>query len=460
MIVPIAPRRRRQKGRPGILDQVRHLLWSWWLWTFAALIAEYAGHRRMAIAMTVAAVITYLVAPHEHSPKYGLESRFPLRSNDFLNSMVGTTGVPFLPGNHVTLLNNGDEFYPAMLDAILRAERSVTIEAYIYWKGDIGMRFARALASRVQAGAKVKILLDAVGSSTIGKEILEILESGDCEVEWYNPVRWGTVGRYNHRTHRKTLVVDGRIAFTGGAGIADHWAGDAQDPKHWRDIEIRVKGPGAVPLQTGFAQNWLNTTGELISGRAFFPSIEPAGEISVQTVLSSPEIGSSAVRILYYLAIVCAQEKLYIANAYFLPDDTAIDILIDAKKRGVDVKIMVPGRHNDMWIARHGGIRLYGRLLETGIEIYEYERTMLHQKLMVADTQWLTVGTTNFDNRSFALNEESNVCIYDRRLAEQLEQVFIEDLEVCTKVDWETWKNRSIKTRVQGLVAAFLKEQI
>jgi len=460
MIVPSAPRSRRQKGRPGILEQVRHLLWSWWLWTVAALVAEYADHRRMAIAMTVAAVITYLVAPHEHSPKYGLESRFPVSSRDFLNSMVGCTGVSYLPGNHVTVLNNGDEFYPAMLDAIHRAERSVTIEAYIYWKGEIGMRFAHALASRVKAGTKVKILLDAVGSSTIGKEILDVLESGGCEVEWYNPVRWGTVGRYNHRTHRKTLVVDGHIAFTGGAGIADHWTGDAQDPKHWRDIEIRVEGPGAVPLQTGFAHNWLNTTGELISGPAFFPSIKPDGEISVQTVLSSPEIGSSAVRILYYLAIVCAQEKLYIANAYFLPDDTAIDILIDAKKRGVDVKIVVPGRHNDMWIARHGSIHLYGKLLETGIEIYEYERTMLHQKLMVVDTQWFTVGTTNFDNRSFALNEESNVCIYDRQLSEELEQVFIEDLAMCTKVKWETWKKRSLKTRAQGLVAAFLKEQI
>jgi cardiolipin synthase A/B len=460
MIVPSARPSLRQKGREGILDQGRHLLWSWWLWTFVAIIAAYADHGRMAIAMTVAAVITYLLAPREHSPKYGLESRFPVPSNEFLNSMVGSTGVPFFPGNHVTLLNNGDEFYPAMLDDIHRAQRSVTIESYIYWKGDVGMRFARALASRAQAGAKVKILLDAVGSSTIGKEILEVLESGGCDVKWYNPARWGTVGRYNHRTHRKTLVIDGHIAFTGGAGIADHWNGDAQDPKHWRDIEIRVDGPGAVPLQTGFAQNWLNTTDELVSGPAFFPSIEPAGEISVQTVLSSPEIGSSAVRILYYFAIVCAQEKLYIANPYFLPDNTAIEILIDAKSRGVDVKIMVPGPHNDMWIARHGGIHLYGKLLEAGIEIYEYQRTMLHQKLMVVDTKWLTVGTTNFDNRSFALNEESNVCIYDRRLAEQLEQVFMDDLAVCKRVEWEEWKNRGIKTRLQGLLASFLKEQI
>jgi cardiolipin synthase A/B len=180
----------------------------------------------------------------------------------------------------------------------------------------------------------------------------------------------------------------------------------------------------------------------------------------VQTVLSSPEIGSSAVRILYYLAIVSSQKKLYIANAYFLPDNAAIDILIDAKKRGVDVKILVPGVHNDMWMARHGSVKLYGRLLEAGVEIYEYQHTMLHQKVMIVDSGWMTVGTTNFDNRSFALNEESNVCVYDRALAEELEGDFIVDLQASKKVRLDQWKRRGIKTRVQGFLASFLKEQI
>jgi len=334
------------------------------------------------------------------------------------------------------------------------------MEAYIYWKGEVGKQFAQALADRARAGAKVKLLLDAVGSSTIGKEILEILDSAGCEVAWYNPARWGTVGRYNHRTHRKSLIIDGHTAFTGGAGIADHWTGHAQDPQHWRDIEIRIDGPGAVPLQTGFAQNWLNTTGELVSGPAFFPTIKPIGNVAVQTVLSSPEIGSSAVRILYYLAIVSSQKKLYIANAYFLPDNAAIDILIEAKKRGVDVKLVVPGAHNDMWIARHGSVRSYGKLLESGVEIYEYQPTMLHQKLMIVDTAWLTIGTTNFDNRSFALNEESNVCVYDRTLAEELEHTFLEDVRASKRVRLEEWRKRGLKTRVQGFIASFLKEQI
>jgi cardiolipin synthase len=450
----------RRKGRPDIWDHGRRLAWSWWLWTLVAIITASSDNWKAAIATSIVAVFTYVVTPQEQSPKYGLDSRFAIPSEEFLDSVVGTTGVPFIPGNRVMFLNNGDEFYPAMLKAIGDAKESITIEAYIYWAGDVGMQFAKALAERATAGVKVKILLDAVGSSSIGKEILKTLEDGGCQIAWYNPVRWGTVGRFNNRTHRKSLIVDGRISFTGGAGIADHWSGHAQNAKHWRDMMVCIDGPGGIPLQTGFSQNWLNTTGELISGPAFFPPLDPCGTIPVQTIMSSPEGGSSAVRIMYYLSIVCAQQKLYIANAYFIPDKAAVDILIDAKRRGVDVKVMLPGDHNDMWIARHASIQLYGKLLEAGIEIYEYNRSMLHQKTMVVDSTWITIGTTNFDNRSFALNEESNVCLYDRKMAEEMERIFTDDLNACKKIDLESWRRRGLKTRVQGAFALFLKEQI
>src|SRR5437667_2410411 len=215
MIVHSGPHRSRRTGRLNIWDQGRHLLWSWWFWTLVAIVTASQDHWRAALVTTSVAVVTYLTTPHEHSPKYGLESRFPVHSSEFISSTVGTTGVHYLAGNNVKLLNNGDEFYPDMLGAIRGARHSVTIEAYIYWKGDIGMQFARALAERSQSGAKVKILLDAVGSSTIGKEILDVLESAKCQVAWYNPVRWGTVGRYNHRTHRKSLIIDACIASTG-----------------------------------------------------------------------------------------------------------------------------------------------------------------------------------------------------------------------------------------------------
>jgi cardiolipin synthase len=221
--------------------------------------------------------------------------------------MTGATGVALVTGNRIDVLNNGREFYPAMLEAIRGAQASITVEAYIYWAGEIGLEFARALADRARTGIPVKILLDTIGSSTIGPNILSILESGGCQLGWYNPVRWYALERFNHRTHRKSLIVDGRLGFTGGAGIADHWQGDAEDPAHWRDMQIRMQGPCVVPLQTGFANNWVQTTGELISGARFYPPVDAAGTLPAMTIMSSPEVGASTVRTMYYLSIVCAR---------------------------------------------------------------------------------------------------------------------------------------------------------
>ena len=450
----------REKGRMGFFGICRRLIWASWLWILIASIAISFSHWNMAIVTLMWAAVAYFVSPQEDGPKYGLESKFSISSEKFLSSIVGTTGVPFVKDNCVSILNNGAEFYPAMLDAVGQARHSITIEAYIYWAGSIGRRFASALAEKARSGVMVKILLDAVGSSTIGKEILDTLQSAGCQVAWFNPVRWRTIGRYNNRTHRKSLIIDGRIAFTGGAGIADHWLGNAEDPKHWRDLQIRVQGPASIALQTGFAQNWLKTTSELISGPEYFPTLTASNGVAVQTILSSPEVGASALRIMYYLSIVCAQKTLYIANPYFIPDNAAIDILIDARKRGVDVKIMVAGIHNDMKPARYSSVHLYGKLLECGVEIYEYNRTMLHHKTMVADSAWITVGTTNFDNRSFALNEESNICVYDPTLAAELEEIFMTDLAACDRVELETWKRRGLLTKIGGAASCFLKDQI
>jgi cardiolipin synthase len=357
------------------------------------------------------------------------------------------------------LLNNGDAFYPPMLAAIEAAEVSITIEAYIYWTGEIGREFADALAKRAKAGCRVKILLDAIGSASIGADILDILERSGCQVAWFNPIRWYTLGRFNNRTHRKSLIVDGRVAFTGGAGIADHWRGNARGPDEWRDMQIRLEGPAVVPLQTGFAHNWQRTTGELITGDAYYPIIDASGPLAVQTLLSSPETGASTVRTMYYLSIVCARQSIYIANPYFVPDPVAIDTLIDARRRGVDVRIMVSGIRNDNWLARHNSVRLLGRLLAAGIEVQEFNRTMLHHKTMVVDGRWVTVGTANFDNRSFAHNEESNVAFFDRELAEQLHAIFLDDLGGCERMTLERWSRRGAWARAQEFVASFLQEQ-
>jgi cardiolipin synthase A/B len=405
------------------------------------------------------ALVSYLIAPAAAPPRYGLDHEFSTDSPEFLETVAGASGGPFIAGNALTLLQNGDSFYPAMLTAIDEAEQSITIEAYIYWAGNIGRRFADSLAARARAGITVKILLDAVGSASIGADILGVLESSGCQVAWYNPIRWYTLGRFNNRTHRKSLIVDGRIAFTGGAGIADHWCGNARGPEEWRDTQVRLEGPAVVPLQSGFAHNWQQTTGELLTGECFYPCISPAGPLAVQTLLSSPETGGSNVRTMYYLSIVCARRAIYIANPYFVPDPVAIDTLVEARQRGVDVRIMVSGIRNDNWVARHNSVRLYGRLLAAGIEIQEYNRSMLHQKTMVVDDVWVTIGTTNFDNRSFAHNEESNVCAFDRPLAVQLRRTFLDDLPACDAMTLEKWRRRGTWARAQELIAAFLQEQ-
>ena len=454
------PRTRPPKGLPGLWSRLRRLLWSWWVWAVVFLFAMVDDRWYFATTTGLMAFFSYLIAPKESPPRYGLDHAFGVADQEFLPTMAGATDSVFLPGNAIEVLNNGVEFYPAMLEAVKNAELTITIEAYIYWEGEIGRQFAEALAERARAGVIVKILLDAIGSTSIGEDILRLLEDGGCQVAWYNPIHWYTIARYNHRTHRKSLIVDGDVAFTGGAGIADQWQGNAEDPQHWRDLQVRIKGPAVQPLQTGFAHNWLQTTSELISGPQYYPPLDPAGRLTAQTIISSPEIGASTVRVMYYLSIVCARKSIFIANPYFVPDEPAREALVDAKKRGVDVRIMVSGRHNDNWLAHRNSIRLYGPLLEAGIEILEFNRTMLHQKTMVVDALWATVGTTNFDNRSFAHNDENNVCVYDAGWAQRLHDLFIHDLEGCDRVTMEGWRRRGLLERCGEVIASLAQDQI
>jgi cardiolipin synthase len=457
---PPTARAHRPKGLPGIWTRFRRLIWAWWPWAGATIWALVIDAWGWAVGFGCLTVVAYLSASRERSPSYGLDHTLASDDPAFLDSVVGLTGVAFLEGNRVELLNDGDEFYPAMLRAIAAAQHSITIEAYIYWAGAIGQQFADALAERARGGVTVKILLDAVGSSNIGSEILETLESGGCQLAWFNPIKWYSIGQFNYRTHRKSLIIDGRIGFTGGAGIADHWVGRAQDPAHWRDMQIRIEGPGVLPLQTGFARNWLQTTSEMVSGPDYFPASEPAGSVPVHTVLSSPAIGASAARTLYLFSIICARRSIHIANPYFVPDQTAIDALREAAARGVRVTILVSGRYNDNWIARRNSIRLFGPLLEAGVEIFEYNRTMLHHKTMVIDGDWGTIGTTNFDNRSFAFNEESNVSFVDRRLVGDLEETFERDRMASDQVTLAAWRRRGAWARAGEAMVWLLQDQV
>jgi cardiolipin synthase A/B len=455
---PLQPQVR--KPAATLATRARRLLWAWWAWATFTLALIALGHWGWAIATGLLAFVSHLIRPQSDPPQLGLDHEFDTRSPEFLTTMAGATGVPFIPGNTFEILDNGDAFYPRMLEDVRSASMSISMEAYIFWAGDIGMSFAEALAERARHGVRVMVLLDAVGSSSIGDEILGVLEAGGCHVAWYNPLSWQHLGRFNNRTHRKSLVIDGAIAYTGGAGIADHWQGDARNEHEWRDVQVRFEGPAARVLQSGFAQNWQQATGELLSGEAYYPILDARGPHALQVILSSAETGASIVQIVHYLAIVCARRSIVIANPYFVPDAVAVQTLVDAKQRGVDVQVMVSGIRNDNWLARQNSVRLYGDLLRAGIRILEFNRSMLHQKVMVVDGLWATVGTTNFDSRSFAHNEESNVCVYDRGLAAQFERAFREDEAGCSVVTLEEWQNRGIVRRVSEQVAALLEDQV
>jgi len=454
---------RRPRTRLGMLDfsdRVRAVLQAWWAWLIPAVLLELFGWRIAALVPGAMAFVLYHTSPGSHPAVYALEPDFGTESSEFTTTMAGVTGMPVVDGNRVDIYNNGDEFYPAMLEAIESASLSVTMEQYIFWHGEVGRRFAEAFAEKARAGVSVKLLLDAIGSATLGSDIFRILEAGGCQLAWFRPIHWYTLHRANQRNHRKSLIVDGGVAFTGGSGLADHWLGTAENEHEWRDMQIRVEGPAVEAQQAGFAQNWLLTTGEIINGHEFFPEPHAAGKVPIQTILSSPSGGAGSAGTMYIIALQCARRYLYIANPYFIPDPRVIDMLARARRRGVIVKLMLAGKHNDTWWARQNSVRLYGRLLEAGVEIYEYQPTMLHQKTMVVDGVWATVGTTNFDNRSFALSEETNICFHDPSLVDQLRAVFSTDLARCERVELSQWKKRGPWQQTKETLASLIENQV
>ena len=461
-IYRLAPPRHKPR-RLGALDpwdRVRSLIRNWWIWLAAALVLLQTGFWYLAILAGALSFVFYHTSPDFHGAVYALEPDFDTESAEFRSTMAGMTGMPLVDGNRVALYNNGDEFYPAMLEAIDSARHSVTMEQFIFWDGLVGRRFAEAFAEKARQGVAVKLLVDAVGSAALGEDILKILEEGGCQLAWFRTIHWYTLNRANQRTHRKSLIVDGRVAFTGGAGLADHWLGTAANEYEWRDIQVRVEGPAVSAQQTGFAQNWLLTTGEILSGPEYFPVLDPSGGIEVQTILSSPTSGACAAATMHLIAVQCARRNLYIANPYFIPDPRFIDMLGQACRRGVVVKLMVAGRHNDTWWARQNSLRLYGKLLEAGVEIFEFQPTMLHQKTMLVDGVWATVGTANFDNRSFALSEETNICFHEPALVEQLQAIFLADLERCRRIELADWRKRGLWQRTKERLASLIEDQV
>jgi cardiolipin synthase len=441
-------------------DRVRRLLRAWGLWLVVAAVLLWANLWVGALLAGALAFILYHTTPSSHPAIYAMEPDFDAESDEFRTTIAGVTGMPWVAGNRVEVFQNGDNFYPAMLEAIDIAQHSVTMEQYIFWDSAVGRRFAEAFAEKACQGVKVKLLVDAIGSATVGEPILRILEAGGCQLAWFRPIHWYTLDRANQRNHRKSLMVDGRVAFTGGAGLADHWIGSGACPVEWRDTMVSVEGPAVLAQQAGFAQNWLAATGEILSGRDFFPPPRIAGDVEVQSILSSPSGGASAAGTMHLVAVQSARKYLYIANPYFIPDARVKHMLANACRRGVEVKLMVAGGFNDTWWARQNSLRHYRQLLEAGIQVFEYQPCMLHQKTMLVDGAWATVGTANFDNRSFALNEETNICFHDPALVENLRVTFDADLTRCKPIDLAEWRTRGLWQRTKERFASLIEDQV
>lgn len=389
-----------------------------------------------------------------------MKHQFGVRDDAFLQTVHALIGSPLQEGNRVEVLRNGAQFFPSMLSAVRSAQRSITMETYIYWDGEIGRRFAEALAERSRSGVAVKMILDAVGSAPMSSSLIDFMRKNGVEITWYHPVRWYTLSRVNHRTHRKLLIIDGRVGFTGGAGIADDWEGDADSPDHWRDTQVRIEGPAVSQMQYAFMDNWVKTRGLIPTGLEFFPRVEPVGDSLVHIVKSSPSEGVSTVKLLYALALVSAKESVCIANAYFIPDSDAIRALEGAVRRGVEVRVIVPGKWTDVPVVRAASRWHYERLLKRGVRIFEYQGTMMHAKTMVVDGIWTTIGSSNFDARSFRLNDEVNAGIWDETIAAQMETMFADDLSRSVEITLGRWSRRPWFSRVKESIADFLKPQL
>jgi cardiolipin synthase len=378
----------------------------------------------------------------------------------FMRTMGGLLGPPILGGNRFQELRNGDEIFPSMLSAIRGARRSINFETYIYWSGDIGRAFADALSERARAGVKVHVLLDWLGSQKIDPRLIAEMKSNGVQVERYHALRWYNLARLNNRTHRKILVVDGRIGFTGGVGIAPEWTGHAQDEDHWRDTHFRLEGPAVAQMQAVFLDNWIKTTGEVLHGDDYFPALPSVGDGYAQVFMSSASGGSESMHLMYLLAISAAQRSIYLSMAYFVPDELAVKALRDALARGVKIQVIAPGPTTDTETVRKASRALWGELLQAGAEFYEFQPTMYHCKVMIVDGLLTSVGSTNFDKRSFRLNDEANLNIFDRAFAERQIEVFRADLAKSKRITYADWRNRPWREKALEWAATTLRLQL
>ncbi|NYS26777.1 cardiolipin synthase [Rhodobacteraceae bacterium 2376] len=412
-----------------------------------------------ASLVTVALVIVALnLMPDRRELREPVPPVVTSSSPEYQRTLAGLFGTNLVAGNRIQTLSNGDEIFPAMIDAIVAAQDSINFETYVYWDGSIAEQFARALMERARAGVEVRVMLDWVGSQPMDMSLIHGMEAAGVQVVRFRPVRWYTLNRINNRTHRKLLIVDGRVGFTGGVGIGDQWLGDARNPAEWRELHFRVTGPVVAAMQGAFVSNWVEDTGEILQGPRYFPELAPEGETVAQLVLSAT--GSrNYMHMMLMTAFAGAENHIRIATPYMVPDDVAKAQLLQARERGVEVEIIVPGEHMDKDMVRNASRHFWGPLLEAGVRIHEYQPTFMHAKLIVIDEVFASVGSTNFDERSFRLNDEANLNVFDPDFAREQIGHFSRDLERSRQVTLEDWQDRPLRTRLADWAWSWLRAQ-
>lgn len=413
----------------------------------------------VAVTLVVVLLIANLTSG-EKKIEHKIERLYSSDNPQFTRSMGLLLGPPVVGGNRFEVLLNGDKIFPSMLAGIRSAQCTITFETFIYWSGTIGEEIARALSDKARAGIAVHVLLDWVGASKMDRRYLRMLHEAGAEVIKYHKPHWTGLGRMNDRTHRKLLVIDGRIGFTGGVGIADEWSGHAQDEKHWRDTHFRVEGPVVGHMQAVFMDNWVKSTGNVLHGAQYFPALDAAGEGLAHMFSSSPSGGSDDMQLMYLMAITAAAQTIDLSSAYFVPDKLTINAIVEAAKRGVKVRIITPGKRIDTHTVREASRASWGALLAAGVQMYEYQPTMFHCKLLVVDEYLVSVGSTNFDNRSFKLNDEANLNIYDRDFACQQTAIFDADAAHAKRITLDDWRSRSLIEKLLERVVALLDPQL
>ncbi len=378
---------------------------------------------------------------------------------DFRRALGILLGPPLVPGNRITALVNGAEIYPAMLAAIRAAETNITFETFVFRDG-IGAIFVGELASAARRGVQVHMLLDWLGSRTMDSNLLAAARAAGCEVHLYHPPSWYHLGRLNNRTHRKLLVVDGKVGFTGGVGMGTEWDTGLSGLPPWRETHYKAEGPVVAQMQAVFVDNWIKATGRVLHGAEYFPKLTGVGDMDAQMFGSSPVGGSESMHLMVLLALTAAKTSIDIANAYFVPDKLTVEALCSAARRGLRVRIVVPGRYTDARIGRWAAHGLYGALLEAGIQIYEYQPTMMHSKVLVIDGLWSSVGSANFDDRSFRLNDEANLNVFSETLARQQIALIDADIRESRLMVLKKWRNRTFGRRVNERLALLLRSQL